>query len=469
MNFWDIPQSNKHAFILENGDKITYEELKKKTDCISFSLSEKFKKKCLGLIFASNKIDCIYAYLSALQANHAMLMLDQSVSSVLSKELVDEYKPDWIFTSNNDVCNFEDKYKIYLRTEEFCLIILKNKPTYERFINKNLALLLSTSGTTGSPKLVRLSYDNLSSNATSIKEFLKLTEDDRPITSLPLFYSYGLSVLNSHLLAEATILLTDKSLIQREFWQFLKENEATSLAGVPYSYRMLLRMGFDKMTIPSLRTLTQAGGALDHGLIERFYQISLDKKYEFYVMYGQTEATARISYVPFEKLDNKIGSIGLAIPNGQLEVDSTTSEIVYRGPNVMMGYCDEESDLSLGDVNKNVLYTGDIGYVDKDNFFYINGRKSRFIKLFGLRINLDDIERYIEHQLNHIVACIGYDDQSILIFSEFEIQQIDILKQKIADRYSLHKRFITFITIDSIPLTRSDKVDYAFLMKEYHI
>ena len=253
-------------------------------------------------------------------------------------------------------------------------------------LHPDLALLLTTSGSTGDPKLVRLTRRNLESNADSIGEYLGLGPAERAVMSLPMHYSYGLSVLNSHLRAGGSVVLTPHSFMRPEFWAAADGERCTSFAGVPYMYETLHRLRFDPARHPSMRTLTQAGGGLRHDLAAHFEQIGARSGVRFFVMYGQTEATARISYVPAERLARKIGSIGIAIPGGALSLAAVEGaadlkELVYAGPNVMLGYADSRADLALGDVQHGSLKTGDLASVDDDGYYSITGRLKRFAKL----------------------------------------------------------------------------------------
>jgi len=222
-------------------------------------------------------------------------------------------------------------------------------------------LLLTTSGSTGSPKLVRLSAKNLQSNAAAIAEYLGLTREERAITVLPMNYTYGLSVINSHLHSGARILLTNAPVIQKPFWEFFHLQEATSLVGVPYTYAMYHRMGLFKMELPSLRYMTQAGGKLPAAMVKEFAQWARTRGIRFFVMYGQTEATARMSYLPPDRVIEKTASVGVAIPGGRFSIldannreitqSGVDGELVYRGPNVSLGYAESRADLEKEDEN----------------------------------------------------------------------------------------------------------------------
>jgi acyl-CoA synthetase (AMP-forming)/AMP-acid ligase II len=275
-------------------------------------------------------------------------------------------------------------------------------PAGEQALHPELALLLTTSGSTGSPKLVRLTARNLESNATAIAKYLELGPAERAVQSLPMHYSYGLSVLNSHLVAGGCVVLTPHSFIRPEFWRDVDEQRATSFAGVPYMYETLHRLRFDPARHPSLRTLTQAGGALRRDLIAHFHAAATGAGARLVVMYGQTEATARIAYVPPERLGEKLGAIGVPIPGGRLRLEPAEgaaggeAELVYEGDNVMLGYAEGPADLALGDVQHRRLRTGDLGTVDADGYFSVVGRLKRFAKLFGRRVSLEDVERELE-------------------------------------------------------------------------
>jgi acyl-CoA synthetase (AMP-forming)/AMP-acid ligase II len=311
--------------------------------------------------------------------------------------------------------------------------------------------------------LVRLSRENLQSNATSIAEYLHLSAAERPITSLPMSYSYGLSVINSHLLVGAALTLTEHGVLRREFWDTIDQCACTSFAGVPYSYQMLLQMGLLNRRGRTLRTLTQAGGALSEVYVQQMHQLALQCGFKFFIMYGQTEATARISYVPFEKLGEKIGSIGIPIPGGSLALDRDTGELLYRGPNVMLGYAEGIEDLAKGDELAGVLKTGDLARQDEDGFFYITGRLKRFLKLFGKRVNLDEVERIVQRRFGLPVACFGRDDL-LMVSLESGGPEVPEVAAMLREILSLPKNAIQVDAVEKLPRTARGKMDYQSLL-----
>jgi len=350
--------------------------------------------------------------------------------------------------------------------------LLKTKYNQAFALHDDLALLLTTSGSTGSPKLVRQSYKNILANTQSIVEYLELADNERPITTLPMNYTYGLSIINSHLYVGASIILTNKTLVQKEFWQQCKDFEATSLAGVPYTYEMLDKLRFFRMEVPSLRTMTQAGGKLSPDLHKKFAEYAEKNNKRFIVMYGQTEATARMSYLPHNKALEKIGSMGIAIPGGEFslidangaiinEVD-VTGELIYKGDNVALGYAEQGADLAKGDEFNGVLFTGDMAKKDTDGFYYIVGRKKRFLKIFGSRVNLDETERMIRTAFPDIdCACTGIDDQmTVFITAEAQIKNVSSFFH---EKTGLHPIAFHVQCIEKIPRNESEKILYSAL------
>lgn len=422
-----------------------------------------------SLIFCmcSNTIESLFGYISFIESSSVPVMLDSTKSADLVKNICSIYRPNFIWAPTGSPAFFDCElihtyrgYSLYRFSDTL------------HALYPNLALLLTTSGSTGSPKLVRISYDNIKSNAESIAEYLAIDQNERPVTSLPMHYSYGLSVINSHLIKGATILLTDNSVMQREFWDFVKTYGATSISGVPYTYEMLRRLRFEKMDLPALKTLTQAGGKLNPELVKEFVEDSILKQRRFIVMYGQTEATARMSYTPWNDAHEKYESVGIAIPGGHFRLADNfgndineygiDGELIYEGPNVSLGYAENESDLTLGDLNQGVLHTGDIARRDKDGFYYITGRSKRFVKIWGNRCNLDAIEQLLK-PIFPDVACIGIDDL-ITIFTIEEGRDAKI-KNFLTQKTGLNNRAFAVRVISEIPKNESGKTLYSELQR----
>ncbi|MFI6918412.1 AMP-binding protein [Nonomuraea spiralis] len=319
----------------------------------------------------------------------------------------------------------------------------------------DLAVLLATSGSTGNPKLVRLSREAVSANAAAIASALSIMPGEIAPTSLPLHYSYGLSVLNSHLAAGATVVLTEAGLLERSFWTHLDEHKCTSLAAVPYQYEMLRRLRFDRAEHPTISTLTQAGGRLNPELVPLF-AAQADR---FFVMYGQTEATARITVLPPDRLADKPGSAGQAVPGGRLTIDE--GEVVFHGPSVMMGYADSAADLARGDDLGGVLRTGDLGRLDDEGFLYITGRLKRIAKIFGVRINLDDVELLLRDTVP--VAATSGDDRVTVWAEGLDIAACRNLARRLGAELRLHWSGFDVRPVERLPLLPTGKIDYRTL------
>ena len=452
-DFWNINHAPANVAFIENGDEFTYGLLEKDIAMAAKNFDSQQKK--LVFLACKNTYSSIVIYLAALKTRQTVCLLPTGMETELFRNLIDTYQPDWIFAPQeelSEVSGYERKASVLY----YCTWESLNENQSEN-LYAELAVLLSTSGTTGSPKMVRLSYTNLSANAESIKEYLEISNTDRPITTLPMQYSYGLSVINSHLLAGSSIVLSDDAVISKSFWEKINEHSVTSLAGVPYTYQMLHRLGFKNMELPSVKKMTQAGGRLADNLQEYFAEACSEKNISFFIMYGQTEATARISYLPPAQLSAKRGSIGIPIPGGKLYTDSN-HELIYEGKNVMLGYATSKQELSLPDENLGVLRTGDIATVDADGYYFITGRLKRFIKLFGLRINLDDVEKTMENLFKTRFLCIGNDEHLYLVSEKEDILQE--AKKEVLRLYKLHHSVVRTSHIQEIPVLDSGKVDY---------
>jgi long-chain acyl-CoA synthetase len=443
------------AVVLDNGQLISRHELDSRVAEAARVLSGLGERR-LGLLYLSNTLPGLVAYLACLRSGQVPLLLPADLSSELAAGLQALYRPDWVIRAHGDGDPLPGSGQR--------LQVLAEAVVAPSYLHPDLGLLLSTSGTTGSPKLVRLSYASLQANADSIAQYLQLGAQDRALTVLPPYYSYGLSVINSHLQAGSTLVLRDVSVLSPAFAQSLREQSVTSIAGVPYTYQILHRTGFQLQDLPALRTLTQAGGRLDDRLTQTFATIAMEKGWRFFVMYGQTEATARISYVLPERLASKIGSIGLAIPGGQLSLDPDSNELVYCGPNVMMGYAMCREDLARGDELQGVLRTGDLGRQDEEGFFYVTGRLKRFVKLAGNRVGLDEVEHLLQKELSTPAVVGGRDERMVVWLETLNDAVVDSAKQLLSGRYGLHHSLYRIKTVAQLPLLSSGKKDYQALM-----
>ncbi len=443
------------------GRSLTYEELMAEAEKVSAPLHG----RSLVFLRARNAIEAVVGYVAFLSHGHVPVMLNDHLPNETFADLMGRYRPEYVWGP-------DDGFVEGRRTLEYGSYVLHRvggDAGSESDLHPELALLLSTSGSTGSPKLVRLSRGNLASNTDSIIEYLGITSEDRAITTLPFSYSYGISIVNTHLKAKARIILTDKTFMDRDFWSLLRDEGATTFGGVPYSYAMLSRLRFGRMDVPSLRYLTQAGGRLGEDLHREFAELCAGKGMGFVVMYGQTEATARMAYLPARRSLEKVGMIGVAIPGGELSLEGedgsvlngagVEGELVYRGANVSWGYALDRADLAKGDERGGVLRTGDLATRDEEGFYRIVGRKKRFLKLFGNRIGLDEVEALLARK-GVSAACVGSDDAMKIYIESGEAPAV---RDMIADALGIHPSAFRVEAMDALPRTEAGKIKYASL------
>lgn len=447
-----------------SGSFISYDDLQILTDRFSESVSN----RGLVLCFCQNSIASVVGYIACINSGNPVILVNSNIDEVKLNDYIELYNPEYLWVpkasclcaAEECLFHFED---YFLCSKHYAKDLLPLHPS--------LALCLSTSGSTGSPKLVRLTKENLLSNARSIIQYLGIKQDDRPILFLPLHYSFGLSILNTHLLVGATILLTDKSVGQPVFWAFVKEQCATSFYGVPYTYEMLVRFRLYKMNLPRLTTFCQAGGKLSADIVKLLSKFMTDNGKRFYVMYGQTEASPRISYLPAEYASDYPSSIGIAIPDGKMYLvddkgneifeDNKEGQLVYTGSNVCMGYATARKDLSMGDINQGTLLTGDLAYRDNGGFYYITGRLKRFVKIWGNRCSLDELEQIVKEIVPEC-ACTGVDNQVNVYITE--TNSAESVLNHLSVRTGLNSTAFSIRYISEIPKFSSGKIAYSSLM-----
>jgi acyl-coenzyme A synthetase/AMP-(fatty) acid ligase len=425
-----------------DGCQLSYRELAASADRLADGFP---KQRSVGLILCRNRPGTLIAYLAALRHDQVALLVDAALPVEQRDRLLDLYRAEWL-------------------VDEAGTLGLTGRSGSTP--DPRAALLLSTSGSTGSPKQVVLSADNLDANAAAIAEYLQIGADERPITTLPFQYSYGLSVINSHLLIGATLLMTEDALTTREFWDFFKDAGATSLAGVPTLYEMLQRLRLERMDLPTLRTLTQAGGRLGEERVRHFAALARERGWRFFVMYGQTEATARMAYLPPEQAEAYPDCIGWAIPGGAfrlvaadgsaIKAEETEGELVYQGPNVMQGYaCDRDDLSSLTPLEE--LHTGDLAVRNNAGLYRVTGRLKRIIKLYGHRVALDEVEQaYLA--AGHEVICAGDDNH--LVIGHRAGDTADALIAFAAQRLRVPAAAVRCVELQDWPTTESGKIAY---------
>ncbi len=420
----------------------------------------------LLVLLCDNTVESLVGYLAALQLRWPVALVDAAMPADQRDAILARYRPAVVL--GGDAETVLPTLTLQADGIRPCLRVSSAAAAP---VHPALAVLLPTSGSTGSPKFVRLSRTALEANARSIATALAIGPRDRAVSSLAMHYSYGLSVLNSHLIAGGQFVLTNENLLSDRFWALVRETECTSMAGVPYSYQLLRRLDLDKLDVPSLRTLTQAGGRLDPSLIGMMHGVMQRRGGRMFVMYGQTEATARITILPADMLPAKLGSVGRAVPDGRVSIEDddghtltdagAIGNIVYTGPNVMLGYASEASDLERGDELGGRLMTGDIGYLDADQVLFITGRQKRISKVNGYRLNLDEVEAVIA--AHGPAAVLGGDERVVVYCERWDADRRERVLVETARQFRLHRSSFEFRDIDALPTLSSGKIDYHAL------
>ncbi len=457
-----IPSSDKAA-IDSDGNVLSYGQILKLSEVIGKAIPP----RSLLFILTRNNVGGMAWVMASLLSGNVPLILSANTDPALLSGLIVTYRPQYI-------CCPEDMKMEGLLTEEAFGYNLLSTGIDSCPMDDELSHLLPTSGSTGSPKLVRHKYGNIEAAGLNISTFFNLTQTDRPLMVLPLHYTMGLSMVFSHLKVGATILITDLSMTDPKFWKFLKENEATSFTGVPFSYEILDKMRFTRMKLPHLTLLTQGGGKMPADLNLKFAEYCRDNGKKWIATYGQSEGTARMAWLPPEYAISKMGSIGIAVPNGELslrdnegnfiEESPATGEMCYSGKNVTMGYARCREDLTLGDERNGFLPTGDIAYRDEDGFYFIKGRMGRFLKIFGNRIGLDECEQIVKGRVECECACTGNDN--LLIVYLTDINQAGIAKDSLVEATHLPANVIEVRAIDTLPKNEAGKILYSKLKND---
>ena len=436
---------NSVALETESKIQLTYGQI------INFHkiINENIKKKSLVLIISDNTLASISGYASLMISENIIILVDKNFKLDFIKRTIENFKPNYIYAPLGFFNKLEGLYDKKIKIDDYRLFSTKIKKIAKMdFKNK---LLLSTSGTTQSPKFVRLSNENIYYNTKNIIQYLNISSKDVALTTMPMAYSYGLSIINTHLETGAKIIVSKTTIFEKKFWDILNNFKIRSLGGVPDFYEMLKRLKFEKLKLPYLKYITQAGGKLSEDLIE-YIKTNLTRKFKFYIMYGQTEASPRISYLSWKHFNHKPTSIGKPLKGCKIELideknkkivkEKKIGEIVFYGKNVCLGYAKNLNDLKKGDENRSKLFTGDLAYKDKAGFFYIVGRKNKISKIFGLRIDLEQIEKFIKLK-GFIVYCIPDNKYLIIeIANKINLKQIEKIKKEVNNYTGINKNYI---------------------------
>ena len=450
MSFFDnLLKYNNRTCIIENNDEFTYKEFINLSD----KLASKIENRSLVFLITGNDIETVASYVGLIRVKSVVVLLEKNIKNEFLESLISKYKPNYIIQPKTS--NLPNGYKKFFNFKEY--IYAKKNLNKKILMNDKLALLLTTSGTTGSPKLVRLSYDNYIHNSKDIISSLEL-KNQSVITTLPLNYTYGSSIINTHLISGGKIILNNNSILEKKFWDKFKKYQPQCFYGVPYIFEIIDKLNFRHFYHKNFRVIANAGGKLEDRLIKKLISYTNKKKIRFYSMYGQTEAAPRMSVLNYKHLKKKFNSIGKAINKNyfyiidkkgkEIRSPYKDGELVYKGKNVCMGYSKSYKDLKKKDENNNILFTGDLARYDEDKFFYIVGRIKRIIKIFGIRINLEDVEFFLK-KIGCDAKCMIIDDKLDIQHNKKNLDIID-LKDRLSKKLNLNKNYINFKYVNKI-------------------
>lgn len=462
-----IPE--KIAIIENDGKKCTYGEL----SAFPKEFINVIGNRELIFILCKNSIGALAAHIACVEEKIVPLMISSKMDHELLDNLLSIYMPAYLWVPKEDVESLLDYYDYKEIYEKYDYSLLKTGNETAKLYD-DLAMLLTTSGSTGSPKLVRHCYKNLYENAKNVANFFGFNENEHAWIDLQLHYTMGLNVACSNLFAGATLYMTTYTMMDKRYWDFYNKSNITNMTGVPYNYEMLKRLKFFKQEHPSLKIMAEGGGRLTDELFTLCAEYAKEKNIKFFATFGTSETTARLAYLEPQMAIKKIGSIGKAIPNGELFLLNDTGEsideaeaigeLAYRGPNVTLGYALKKEDLLLGDERKGIYKTGDIAKRDSEGYYYILGRKGRFLKLFGYRVGLDECERLIKDRFNIECACAG-NDQQMDIFITFEGMEQEIRKY-ISEKTRIQINAFAVNVISELPRNEVGKILYKDLKVE---
>ena len=455
------------ALVSEQGRKYSFKDLAES----SVSYIDKIQPDSVCILFCDLSETAVIYYVGLIRKKITTILIDTNQDPQTIKKLISSYSPNYIISplKSGDI---PTPFEVIENQNDFC--VYQNKSEIHDSGLQWTSLCLSTSGSTGSAKFVKLSLKNIESNTQAIIRAVDINQDQITITTMPMNYSYGLSVINTSLEVGGMLVLNTGQVTSKEFWRKIHEFKVNTISGVPYIYEQLSRISPDFLEKTEISKLTQAGGKLTKPARDHFRMIAKATRIKFYVMYGQTEATARMAVLPPEDFGQFDDAIGFAIPGGELTVrdDSgarvkspgTIGEICFEGPNVFQGYATGRVDLIGNRESTTLLMTGDLGYFDATGRCYISGRLKRIVKLLGNRINLEEVEHLLLEQ-GFETVCIEYQDKLGVISLVEEIPKET--KTYLLEYLRINPALVIFKTTSRIPRLLSGKIDYPSLISDF--
>ncbi len=455
------------GLIISKTDEFGFESFEKGTNIIK----DLCNSDSLILVIDDKSIESTLGIVSTIRARINLILLDVINFERQYKKIIQKFKPDLILSSNKTFSKLG--FDNYVKTSLFNFLPFKKTNYKQSEIGQfSPIVLLGTSGTSGPQKYVGLTHNNLVFNCNSIKKYLLSDQSTKCINNLPCSYSYGLSVLNTTLSAGGKYFISDEpSILRKSFWDDMEQFQITDFSGVPSIYQDLKSLNLIESMPKSIKCLTQAGGKLSISIQQFLLDWALSNNIKLFIMYGQTEATARLTYLNLTSEPQKIGSVGRPVNgtkllNQKLSKKNEEFELIFQGENISLGYFFSREEINKPiDFNHGTLKTGDVAFQDEDGCIFITGRISRFAKIDGKRLSLDQIENFLKEIFadlavvsndHFLCVLIGHDDQ--FLFKNIKKQS------KLVS--GLHHSKIKIVS-GNIPKSSNGKIQYQRILKEY--
>jgi acyl-CoA synthetase (AMP-forming)/AMP-acid ligase II len=450
--FWRTLDQYGNRVALIDGttqETLTYAELQRLAGRVAARLPA---RRSLIVLMARNDIGAVVALIAALQAGHAVWILRSGASASWLKQLVDTFRPYCVLAPTDEQLLDDVSAGVEEMVRGYVCHRVSTEPSQ---IHPELAIILSTSGSLGPPKGVRLSSCNFAINADQIAQSLSLEEHDRSLLFLPISYTYGLSVLNAHLSTGGSIVLEQRTVLDKRLWNSVSAHNCTLLAGVSATYDILRKVQADWFQNSTLRAVTHSGSRLSPATLIWLRDRLQYRNVDVFKMYGMTEATARMAILPPTEFAANMDAVGRPVVGGAVAIGDD-GEIIYSGDNVMLGYAESALCLTEVDSCSGVLHTADIGHVDAQGLLHVSGRLDRHVKSFGYRINLDEVELYFEDLAT--VAATFKDDRILLHWTGALPDKIRARKDALLERLHLPPQAVELKIVHNLRRSDSGKL-----------
>ncbi len=452
----EVLQSNKIAILDDRGNKVTYKELGNRAK----ELGKYIEERGFLFILCDRHMETLEFLYEILYLNRVPLLLSSDIIGELLDSLIEIYHPQYIYCDKSREITGE--YQQIMETDKHMLLSTgRERPV----IHQDIAVLLSTSGTTGSPKLVKLSYRNLYKNAENICSHLGIESGQKGLTPLLASFVYGLNICIWHWYCGATLCTTEEFVFSKKFEEFFKKEKVNNFGGTPYIFEMMQKVQFwDSEKTLYLQRAMSAGSKMSEKEMADMVSVLKEK---FWILYGQTESTGIVSGTNFADSIVRSGNIGYPFGNIKALIDSSTEELVLRSKDIInLGYANQIEQLAYADIEKESLHTGDIACIDNKGCICLKGRMTRYVKVLGKRVSLDDIENYLKNKNPNIeFACVGVDDSLFVFHTSFDSMMEKEIKRLLDQNMKIPGRFVVCLCLKKILRNYSGKILYGELEK----